>query len=99
MLHYVFSLNYIKKTIKTSNPSYSNYMFNSLLTKKFLSVNRKKKKNHSLIKHNKINTNNKLKVIKKSLDKRGITLHANNGLPLQTCPYKQKHIASDHIHV
>jgi hypothetical protein len=38
---------------------------NSFLTKKFLSVNRKKKKNHGLIKHNKINTNNKLKVIKK----------------------------------
>ena len=48
MLYYVFSLNYIKKTIKTiktkCNPSYSNYMSNSLLTKKFLSVNRKKKK-------------------------------------------------------
>ena len=43
MLHYVFSLNYIKKTIKTkSNSGYSNYMSNSFLTKKFLSVNRKK---------------------------------------------------------
>ena len=29
-------------------------MFNSFLTKKFLSVNRKKKKNHDLIKHKKI---------------------------------------------
>jgi hypothetical protein len=69
MLHYVFSLNYIKKTIKTkSNPGYSNYMSNSFLTKKFLSVNRKKKKkNHGLIKYNKINTNNKLKVIKKKI--------------------------------
>ena len=45
MLHYVFSLNYIKKTIKTKcNPDYNNYMPNSFLTKKFLSVNRKKKK-------------------------------------------------------
>ena len=36
------------------------------------------KKNHGLIKHNKINTNNKLKVIKKnSLDKHGNTLHDN----------------------
>ena len=45
MLHHVFSLNYIrKKTIKTKcNPGYSNYMSNSFLTKKFLSVNRKKK--------------------------------------------------------
>ena len=45
MLHHVFSLNYIrKKTIKTKyNPDYSNYMSNSSLTKKFLSVNRKKK--------------------------------------------------------
>jgi hypothetical protein len=51
MLHHVFSLNYIKKkkkkkkkTVKTKcNPSYSNYMSNSFLTKKFLSVNRKKK--------------------------------------------------------
>ena len=51
-------------------------MSNSFLTKKFLSVNRKKK-NHGLIKHNKINTNNKLKVIKKSLDKHGNTLHDN----------------------
>ena len=34
-----------KKTIKTKcNPGYNNYMFNSFLTKKFLSVNRKKKK-------------------------------------------------------
>ena len=56
----------LKKTIKTKcNPGYSNYMSNSFLTKNFLSVNRKKKKNHGLIKHNKINTNNKLKVIKK----------------------------------
>ena len=54
-------------------------MSNSFLTKKFLSVNRKKKekKNHGLIKHNKINTNNKLKVIKKSLDKHGNTLYGN----------------------
>jgi hypothetical protein len=56
-------------------------MSNSFLTKKFLSVNRKKKKkkkNHSLIKHNKINTDNKLKVIKqKSFDKHGNTLHSN----------------------
>ena len=37
----------------------------------------KKNKNHGLIKHNKINTNNKLKVIKKSLDKHGNTLHRN----------------------
>ena len=54
---------------------------NSFLTKKFLSVNRRRRrrrrKNHGLIKHNKINTNNKLKVIKKSLDKRGNTLHSN----------------------
>jgi hypothetical protein len=48
MLHYVFSLNYIKKKIKTKcNPDYSNYMSNSFLTKKFLSVNRKKKKKKS----------------------------------------------------
>ena len=50
MLHYVFSLNYIKKkkTIKTKcNPGYSNYMSNSFLTKKFLSVIRKKKKSRS----------------------------------------------------
>jgi hypothetical protein len=52
-------------------------MSNSFLTKKFLSVNKKKKKNHGLIKHNKINTNNKLKVIKKSLDKHRNTLHGN----------------------
>jgi hypothetical protein len=79
MLHYVFSLNYIEKKNKTKyNPGYSNYMSNSFLTKKFLSINRKKKKkNHGLIKHNKINTNNKLKVIKKSLDKHGNTLHSN----------------------
>ena len=48
MLHYVFSLNYIKKkkkTIKTKcNPGYNNYMSNSFLTKKFLGINRKKKK-------------------------------------------------------
>ena len=75
---YVFSLNYIEKKQKTKcNPDYNNYMSNSFLTKKFLSVNRKKKKNHGLIKHNKINTNNKLKVIKKSLDKYGNTLHSN----------------------
>ena len=44
MLHYVFSLNYIEKTIKTKcNPGYSNYMSNSFLTKKFLNINRKKK--------------------------------------------------------
>ena len=52
-------------------------MSNSFLTKKFLSVNRKKKKNHDLIKYNKINTNDKLKVIKKSLDKHRNTLHGN----------------------
>ena len=41
---YVFSLNYIEKKIKTKcNPGYNNYMSNSFLTKKFLSVNRKKK--------------------------------------------------------
>ena len=68
----------LKKTIKTKcNPGYSNYMSNSFLTKKFLSVNRKKKKNHGLIKYNKINTNDKLKVIKKSLDKHRNTLHGN----------------------
>jgi hypothetical protein len=33
---------------------------------------KKKKKNHGLIKDNKINTNNKLKVIKKSLDRKKI---------------------------
>ena len=66
----------LKKTIKTKfNPDYNNYMSNSFWTKKFLSVNRKK--NYSLIKHNKINTNNKLKVIKKSLDKHRNTLHGN----------------------
>ena len=55
----------LKKTIKTKcNIGYSNYMFNSFLTKKFFSVNNNKKKNHGLIKHNKININNKLKVIK-----------------------------------
>ena len=27
------------------------------------------------------------------------TTTQNNGLPPQTCPYKQKHIASDHIYV
>ena len=44
MLHYVFSLNYLKKTIKTKcNHGYSNYMSNSFLTKNFLSVNKKKK--------------------------------------------------------
>ena len=44
MLYYVFSLNYIEKTIKTKcNPDYSNYMSNSFLTKKFLNVNRNKK--------------------------------------------------------
>jgi hypothetical protein len=49
MLHYVFSLNYIKKkTIKTKcNPDYNNYMSNIFLIKKFLSVNRKKKKKKS----------------------------------------------------
>jgi hypothetical protein len=63
MLHYVFSLNYIEKKIKIKcNPDYSNYMCKSFLTKKFFSVNRKKKKkNHGLIKHNKINTNNTIK--------------------------------------
>ncbi len=65
----------LKKTIKTKcNPSYNNYIFNSFLTKEFLSVNRKK--NHDFIKHNKINTNNKLSH-KKSLDKHGNTLHDN----------------------
>ena len=45
MLHYVFSLNYIEKINKTKcNPDYNNYMSNSFLTKKFLSVNRKKNK-------------------------------------------------------
>ena len=35
----------LKKTIKTKyNPGYSNYMSNSFLTKKFLNINRKKKK-------------------------------------------------------
>ena len=34
-------------------------------------------KNHGLIKDNKINTNNKLKLIKKSLDKHENTLHGN----------------------
>ena len=70
------------------------------LTKNFLCVNRRKK-NYGLIKHNKINTKNKLKVIKKSLD--NMRTHymttQNNNLPPQTCPFKQKHIASDHIHV
>jgi hypothetical protein len=52
-------------------------MSNSFLTKKFL-INNNKKKNHDLIKDNKINTNNKLKVIKKkSLDKHGNILHGN----------------------
>ena len=78
----------LKRTIKTkSNPSYSNYISNSFLTKNFLSVNRKKKKkNNGLIKHNKINTNNKLKIIKKSLDKHGNTLHSNT--KTMTCPHK-----------
>ena len=35
------------------------------------------KKNHGLIKHNKINTNNKFKVIKKLLDKQVNTLYGN----------------------
>ena len=71
--------NTLKKIVKTKcNLNYSNYMSNNFLTKKFLSVNRRRrKKNHGLIKHNKINTNNKLKVIKKSLDKHGNTLHVN----------------------
>jgi hypothetical protein len=48
MLHYVFSLNYIEKKIKTKcNLGYNNYMSNSFLTKKFLSVNRKIKKSRS----------------------------------------------------
>ena len=35
----------LKKKIKTKcNPGYSNYMCKSFLTKKFISVNRKKKK-------------------------------------------------------
>ena len=29
----------------------------------------------------------------------GTHYRANNGLPPQTCLYKQKHMASDHIHV
>ena len=38
----------LKKTIKTKfNLRYNNYMSNSFLTKKFLSVNRKKKKSQS----------------------------------------------------
>ena len=58
MLHYVFNLNYIEKTIKTKcNFSYNNYISNSFFTKKFLRVSRKKK-NHGLIKDKKINTNN-----------------------------------------
>jgi hypothetical protein len=52
-------------------------MSNSFLTKKFFSINRKKKKNHDLIMHNKININNKLKVIKKLLDKHENTLYCN----------------------
>jgi hypothetical protein len=56
MLHYVFSLNYIKKKKKNVI-----MVSNNFLTKKFLNI--KRKKNHGLIKHNKINTNNKLKVI------------------------------------
>ena len=52
-------------------------MFNSFLTKKFLSVNRKKKKSRSY-KAQKNYTNNKLKIIKKKLlDKHGNTLHGN----------------------
>jgi hypothetical protein len=55
-------------------------MSNSFLTKKFLIINNNKKK-HGLTKDNKINTNNKLKVIKKkkkkSLDKQENTLHGN----------------------
>ena len=47
MLHYVFSLNYIKKTIKTKcNLSYSNYMSNSFLTKKFLIIKKKKSRSY-----------------------------------------------------
>ena len=47
MLHYVFSLNYIKKTIKTkSNPGYSNYMSNIFLTKKFFCVKKKKSRSY-----------------------------------------------------
>ena len=60
---YIMFLAWITFKIKC-NPGYSNYMSNSFLTKKFLIVNRKR--NHGLIKDNKINTNNKLKVIKKS---------------------------------
>ena len=62
-----------------------------------------KKKNHGLIKDKKINTNNKLKVIKKSLNNHGNTLHGNTiqwlPPPPQTSPYIHKHMASDHIHV
>ena len=39
-------------------------------------IEKEKSRSHKL-KHNKINTNNKLKVIKKSLDKHGNTLHDN----------------------
>ena len=54
------------------------------------------KKNHSLIKDNKIDTNNKLKVIKKSLNKHWNLLHSNTkqwfaptNLSLQTKTHDQ----------
>ena len=66
-------------------------MSNSLLTKKFLSVNREKKKKITVL-YNKINTNNKLKIIKKkSLDKHGNTKQwlAPTNLFLQTKTHSQ----------
>ena len=48
MLHYVLAWITLKKTIKTKcNPGYNNYISNSFLTKKFLIVNKKKKKSWS----------------------------------------------------
>ena len=70
-------------------------MSNSFLTKKFFIVNKKKKSQS--YKGQQINTNNKLKVIKKSLDKHG--KYKTMSCPPQTYPYIQKHMASDHIHV
>jgi hypothetical protein len=75
-------------------------MSNSFLNKNFLSVNRKekrKRKNHGLIKDNKINTNNKLKVIKKII--RQTWEHITRQHKIMACPYKQKRMASNHIHV
>ena len=56
-------------------------------------IEKEKSWSHKL-KHNKINTNNKLKVIKKSLDKHGNTLHgkqlfAPTNLSLQTKTHGQ----------